>query len=417
MKRLICLLLSAAMILLPAAAYAGGVLVCTKTEGNGSPYYLMVNRSANTVTVYGLGEDGCYSVPIRSMICSCGRSGHGTPLGTSRVSDRYEWRVMVDGTYAQYAVRFNGKILFHSVCYRKAEPSALITSEYNALGTHASLGCVRLQTSDAAWIWEHCPKGTLVTVYDSESPGPLGTPDRLVPQITEETENGWDPSDPRPENPWHAVLGERAGISSALNGLPFRDVTLRNWYYHEVLDVCRAGLMRGTASDRFSPSERLTDAMALQLLFNMEVSEGNSDAARASMPGVGDDWFTPAMRWAESAGIRRAADPISDPNAPVQRQLFVLYLYRWLVASRSTVHDYILSQPSEDAASETLAAFIDAERVSPICLEAIVWAVENNLLKGYNGALQPMGSLTRAEAAALLQRFRAAIRPKTTDLR
>jgi hypothetical protein len=276
---------------------------------------------------------------------------------------------------------------------------------------------VRLQTADAKWIYDNCPEGTPVTIYDGDDPGPLGRPDTLVCSISEEEVNGWDPSDPRPENPWHAVLGERAGISSALNGLPFRDVTLRNWYYHEVFDVCRAGLMKGTASDRFSPSERLTDAMALQLLFNMEASEGNSDAARACMPGDGEDWFVPAMRWAESAGIRRAADPISDPNAPVQRQLFVLYLYRWLVASRSTVHDYILSQPSEDAASETLAAFIDAERVSPICLEAIVWAVENNLLKGYNGALQPMGSLTRAEAAALLQRFRAAIRPKTTDLR
>ncbi len=61
----------------------------------------MVNRAANCVTVYEKAEDGTV-VPVRAFICSCGREGHETPLGTFRTSSAYEWRLMVDGTYVPF---------------------------------------------------------------------------------------------------------------------------------------------------------------------------------------------------------------------------------------------------------------------------------------------------------------------------
>ena len=74
------------------------------------------------------------------------------------------------------------------------------------MGNAASLGCVRLQTVDAKWIYDNCAAGTLVTVYDSPNPGPLGKPDRFVDTITPELDNGWDPTDPDPNNPWKNLL-------------------------------------------------------------------------------------------------------------------------------------------------------------------------------------------------------------------
>lgn len=195
---------------------AAETVAAVKTAYNGkSPYYIMVNRQMNTVTVYGVGDDGRYSVPVKAMVASCGRAGHETPTGTySTPNSRYTWRLMVDGSYGQYASRITGSILFHSICYTSANKSKMISSEYDMLGGFASLGCVRLQTVDAKWIYDNCPTGTLVTIYDSSIAGALGKPQRAVESVSgmPAPYNTWDPTDPSDSNPW------RLNISSAVSG-------------------------------------------------------------------------------------------------------------------------------------------------------------------------------------------------------
>lgn len=171
-----------------------------------SPYYIKVNRLQNCVTIYGLDADGGYSVPVKAMVCSTGREGHETPMGNFAVQDfKAKWCYMVDGSYGQYATGFrSGGYLFHSICYTAKEHDAMMVDEYNLLGNYASLGCVRLQTADAKWIFDNCPVGTGVTVYEDENPGPLGKPGKVVAEITEEMNNGWDPTDPADGNPWRS---------------------------------------------------------------------------------------------------------------------------------------------------------------------------------------------------------------------
>jgi hypothetical protein len=171
-----------------------------------SPYYIKVNRLQNCVTIYGLDSSGGYSVPVKAMICSTGREGHETPMGDFAVQNfKAKWCYMVDGSYGQYATGFrSGGYLFHSICYTAKEHDAMMVDEYNLLGNYASLGCVRLQTADAKWIFDNCPVGTGVTVYEDENPGPLGKPGKVVAEITEEMNNGWDPTDPADGNPWRA---------------------------------------------------------------------------------------------------------------------------------------------------------------------------------------------------------------------
>ncbi len=187
-------------------ALAEGTIRANVTYSNGCPYYIMVNRSQNTVTVYGLDENNYYTVPLRAMVCSTARAGRVTPAGTFALTGaKNRWNLMVDGTYGQYACQFYGNYLFHSICYYAPNPAAMITEEYNLLGSPASLGCVRLQTADARWIYENCAGGTLVTVYDSPDPGPLGKPEKKEPWISPEAANGWDPTDPTEGNPWNYV--------------------------------------------------------------------------------------------------------------------------------------------------------------------------------------------------------------------
>ena len=65
------------------------------------------------------------------------------------------------------------------------------------------MGCVRLTVEDAKWIYDNCPSGTYVEVYDSDDPGPLGKPEAM--KLDADSPNkGWDPTDPDERNPWHA---------------------------------------------------------------------------------------------------------------------------------------------------------------------------------------------------------------------
>ena len=164
------------------------------------PYYIKVNRQANCVTIYTYDEAGNYTVPVKAMTCSVGLNNN-TPLGVSKISDKYTWRLLFGDVYGHYAVRFNGHIMFHSVPYMTPSNDTLKEGQFNLLGQPASLGCVRLCVADAKWIYDNCEKGTIVEVYDSPDPGPLGKPS--MPQINPSSPfRAWDPTDSNPANPW-----------------------------------------------------------------------------------------------------------------------------------------------------------------------------------------------------------------------
>lgn len=171
-------------------------------SNSSSPYMVKVNRAANCVTVYAKDEGGHYTVPVKAILCSTGKKTGDTPLGTFTTSDKYDWRLMVDGTYSQYAYRIEGEIMFHSVPCFDDKKDELEYKEYNKLGTPASLGCIRMTVRDAKWIYDNCPKGTTVVIYDdADNPGPLGKPESI--KIPENSKySGWDPTDPDPKNPW-----------------------------------------------------------------------------------------------------------------------------------------------------------------------------------------------------------------------
>lgn len=167
-------------------------------------YCIAVNRALNCITIYGKDSDNNYTKAVKAMVCSCGKSGHETPLGTFTTSDKYEWLKMVDGTYGQYTTRFNGAYWFHSVPYFTKSKSNLEYEEYNKLGNAASLGCVRVSCGDAKWLYDNIDWHTVVVVYDnSNSPGPLGKPTPITID-TNSSNRGWDPTDPDASNPWNA---------------------------------------------------------------------------------------------------------------------------------------------------------------------------------------------------------------------
>lgn len=170
------------------------------------PFEIHVNKQMNCITVYAMDNSGAYSIPYKAFVCS---TGNATPLGTFKTPAKYIWKVLKGNVWGQYSTRITGSILFHSVPYRTNSKDALISKYYNKLGTTASAGCVRLTTIDAKWIYDNCPLGTTVIIYNDSNPGPLGKPTAMKVS----NDNKWDPTDPDPSNPWIGRVLRIDGVS------------------------------------------------------------------------------------------------------------------------------------------------------------------------------------------------------------
>lgn len=425
------------------------------------PYQILVNRAANTVTVYTLDDAGAYTVPLKAMVCSTGRAGHETPLGTYSVLPlKKEWCLMYDGTYGQYTTAFNGDILFHSICYWAPNPEWMIAEEYNLLGSFASLGCVRLQTADAKWIFDNCAPGTVVIVYDDpDNPGPLGKPETLVPWISPEMDNGWDPTDPRPENPWPALLASelrveprtlrlQAGESAAMtwsvepaSAAALRPVwTSENEAVAAVADGTVVAMGEGTTrvtarvgnvenhctvtvSGSLLPLDDLVPgawyygevryACEHGLMSGTWERQFSPDAPVSCAAAVqalynlylseggekrktGGEWYAPALAWAEESGISEGLALASDPERELSRQELAALLYGYERAVRG-------AEPKGSATAT--AGYADAEAIEAELLPAMRWAVSAGILKGTGGTLEPGAALTRVQLAAMLHRW------------
>lgn len=175
-------------------------------------YYIKINRQQNCVTVYAKDEKGKYTVPVKAFACSVGLYG-ATPKGTFKLGEKYRWHELYGSVYGQYCSRITDHVLFHSVYYSTTDPNTLSYNAYNQLGNTASHGCVRLCVADAKWIYDNCASGTMIEIYDSKNPGPLGKPATI--KISSSSKyRGWDPTDPDPKNPWPKTAPKLTGVKN-----------------------------------------------------------------------------------------------------------------------------------------------------------------------------------------------------------
>ncbi len=171
-----------------------------------SPYLIKINKGTNVVTVYSQNKKGNYTKPVTAFVCSV---GYATPTGTFPLQYKMRWGELMGPSYGQYCSVITGDILFHSVWYYTPDKNSQSYVEYNKLGTTASHGCVRLTVIDAKWIYDNCPTGTPVRIFNGSSKyDKLGKP----AHISLSGSTGWDPTDPDPSNPFHKYFPKFSGL-------------------------------------------------------------------------------------------------------------------------------------------------------------------------------------------------------------
>ena len=177
--------------------------------------------------------------------------------------------------------------------------------------------------------------------------------------------------------------------------LPFADVPEGAWYHDAVSYVYTNGLMVGTGDATFSPEISTSRAMIAVTLWRME----GEPAVKGANPYTDVEngaWYTEAITWANENGIAEGyGNGCFQPETPVTREQLAAFFYR-----------YAAYKGYDITITGSLDRFNDKDNVSEWAKDTMAWAVGYGLIGGKdNNMLDPQGEATRAEFAAMLQRF------------
>lgn len=176
--------------------------------------------------------------------------------------------------------------------------------------------------------------------------------------------------------------------------LPFVDVHANDWFFDPVCYVYREGLMTGTSATTFAPDATTTRAMIVSILARLENVASAEDAGFTDV--AENDWFATAVNWAAREGIVAGFEDESfRPNEAITREQLAAILC-----------NYSAWKGEDTSARADLDEYTDAISISSWATDTMSWAVAEQLLAGVTeNTLEPQGAATRAQVAAVLQRF------------
>ena len=181
--------------------------------------------------------------------------------------------------------------------------------------------------------------------------------------------------------------------------LPFPDVTEGDWFYDAVRYAYETGLMDGVEDNLFAPNSETTRAQLVTILYRLagEPEPGGDSGFSDVAAGI---WYTDAVAWAAENGIvNGVSDTEFAPGDDITREQLAAILYRY-----AAYQGYDVSQRAD------LSGFGDASSIRPYAQEALSWASAQGLVLGFeDGSLRPQGTASRAQIAAVLMRFLAAV--------
>ena len=176
---------------------------------------------------------------------------------------------------------------------------------------------------------------------------------------------------------------------------PFTDISEKDWFYGDVMFVYENGLMLGTSKTLFSPHGTVMRGMMATILWRMEGSPVPKGKNSFTDVEAGK-WYADAITWTAENGIFAGYGKDKfGPDDPITREQLAAIFYRY-----ADYKGYDLTVKGD------LDKFKDADKITDYAKTAMQWAVGSGLVKGKSGnLLDPQGTATRAEIAAMLHRF------------
>ena len=175
----------------------------------------------------------------------------------------------------------------------------------------------------------------------------------------------------------------------------FSDVRKSDWYYNAVKYVYEHKIMSGTNSTTFASNQNLTRGMIVTMLYNMENHPSIKGTSKFSDVQNKNVYFYNAVVWASNNNVVSGyANGKFGPDDNITREQLATILYnycRYKGKYKTVYADY--------------SKFIDSNKISSFAKWGMNWTVGHKIVNGSNGKLNPQGTATRAEAAAMISNY------------
>ena len=179
--------------------------------------------------------------------------------------------------------------------------------------------------------------------------------------------------------------------------LDYTDVVPNAWYYDAVAYCVENQLMNGVSERQFNPNGGLTRGMVVTILWRMCGAPKPEQAA--PFTDLTQGWYQDAVNWAqENAIVYGVSKTEFAPDRNISRQDFVTILFRFITNQYAIINE------------DSIDRFPDHRQVADYAEQPMRWATEEGILTGNKAAdgktyLEPRGTTTRAQAAAIFMRF------------
>lgn len=188
-------------------------------------------------------------------------------------------------------------------------------------------------------------------------------------------------------------------VCSAASVTDFKDVPTESWYYESVKGAVEKGYMNGVSSDMFAPKNNLTRAMFATMLARYDKATVDDTAVSSFADVLPNMWYTGSVVWGNQNGIIKGySDTKFGTEDFIKREDIAVMVARYIKFKNLTLKE----KPADQ--------FKDVEQVSDYAKEAVEFCRIHGLFLGdQNGNLYPLKLITRAEAAAVMERIDAII--------
>jgi hypothetical protein len=175
----------------------------------------------------------------------------------------------------------------------------------------------------------------------------------------------------------------------------FGDIAKFPWAQKQIEALAAKGIIAGTSEQAFSPAASIKRADFVLLL--IRTLEMNASAGESFADVNSSDYYYDAVQTARTLGITQGVgDNQFKPNQTISRQEMMTFTARALTIAGKL-------KPAGTGAN--LAAFKDAANVANYATESIKALIQQGIIEGSDGFLQPLASTSRAETAVMLYRI------------
>ena len=164
-----------------------------------------------------------------------------------------------------------------------------------------------------------------------------------------------------------------------------------DWYHDGVAYCIKNKIMQGDKNKFFNPSQNITWAELLQILYIMEETKPEYELEEDA------PWYAVAVKWAKDNKLIHENDSDFNPESAVSREQLasVLYLY-------AQFKGYDVSVGEET----NILSYDDAFDISEYAIPAMQYTIGADIINGKTiSTVNPKDNATRAEIAVILHRF------------